>query len=76
MKKFFVLLAVLVATSAVVVGSAQASNISKREALQAAKSYLRSGHFSRAALIQQLQSPYGEHFTHPQAVYGVSVAYR
>ena len=35
-----------------------------------------SGHFSRAGLIHQLESPYGEHFTHAQAVYGVSVAYR
>ena len=76
MKKFFVLLAALAATSTVVVGSAFASTIGQREALQAAKSYLESGSFSRASLIHQLESPYGEHFTHAQAVYGVSVAYR
>ena len=29
-------------------------------------------HFSRAGLIQQLESPYGEKFTHGQAVYGVN----
>jgi Host cell surface-exposed lipoprotein len=46
------------------------------EAVEAAKSYLRSGHFSRRGLIDQLESPYGEHFTHAQAVYGVSKAYR
>jgi hypothetical protein len=78
MKRLFVLVAALAAASAVVTGSAfaQASTLGQREALEAAKSYLRSGHFSRAALIDQLQSPYGEHFTHAQAVYGVSVAYR
>ena len=32
--------------------------------------------FSRAGLIHQLESPYGDKFTHAQAVYGVSVAYR
>jgi hypothetical protein len=46
------------------------------EAVQAARSYLSTEHFSRTGLIQQLESPYGEHFTHAQAVYGVSVAYR
>jgi hypothetical protein len=78
MKKFIVLLAALAATSTVVIGSAfaQASTFGQREALEAAKSYLRSGHFSQAGLIHQLESPYGEHFTHAQAVYGVSVAYR
>ena len=78
MKKFFVLLAALAATSTAVVGSAfaQASTLGQREALEAAKSYLEWGHFSRAGLIDQLESPYGEHFTHAQAVYGVNKAYR
>ena len=78
MKKFFVLLAALAATSTVVVGSAfaQASSFGQRQALESAKSYLEMGGFSRANLIHQLESPYGEHFTHAQAVYGVSVAYR
>ena len=46
------------------------------EAVGAAKSYLRSGHFSRRSLIEQLESPYGSQFTHARAVYGVSKAYR
>ena len=78
MKRLFALLAALMATSAVVVGSAfaQASSFGQREALEAAKSYLQLGSFSRAGLIHQLESPYGDRFTHAQAVYGASVAYR
>ena len=49
--------------------------LGQREALEAAKSYLRSGHFSRAGLIHQLQSPYGEDFSHAEAVWGVSHAH-
>jgi hypothetical protein len=75
MKKFFVLLAALAATSTVVVGSAFASTIGQREALQAAKSYLESGSFSRAGLIHQLESPYGEDFSHADAVWGVNHAH-
>jgi hypothetical protein len=74
-KKFLtVAIAVLAALS--LASSAQASTASHREALEAAQSYLRSGHFSKAGLIEQLESPYGENFTHAQAVYGVSKAYR
>jgi hypothetical protein len=74
MKRLFALLAALVATSTVVVGSAfaQASTFGQREALEAAKSYLGSGSFSRAGLIHQLESPYGEDFSHAEAVWGVN----
>ena len=77
MKKFIVLLAVLAATSTVVVGSAfaQASTFGQREALAAAKSYLSMGGFSRAGLIHQLESPYGEGFSHADAVWGVNHAH-
>ena len=49
--------------------------IDQREALESAKSYLSSGHFSRAGLIDQLESPYGEDFSHANAVWGVNHAY-
>ena len=49
--------------------------IGQREALEAAKSYLSSGHFSQAGLIDQLDSPYGEDFSHPDAVWGVNHAH-
>jgi Host cell surface-exposed lipoprotein len=77
MKKFFVLLAALAATSTVVVGSAfaQASTFGQREALGSAKSYLSMGGFSRAGLIHQLESPYGDHFSHADAVWGVNHAH-
>jgi hypothetical protein len=73
MKKFLaVAIAVLSASS--LASSAQASTMGQREALQSAKSYLRSGHFSRAGLIDQLESPYGEDFSHSEAVWGVNHA--
>jgi Host cell surface-exposed lipoprotein len=77
MKKFIVLLAALAATSTVVIGSAfaQASTFGQREALEAAKSYLSSGDFSRAGLIHQLESPYGERFSHADSVWGVNHAH-
>ena len=75
MKKFFVLLAALAATSTVVVGSSQASTIGQREALASAKSYLETGSFSRAGLIDQLTSSYGEGFSHADAVWGVNHAH-
>ena len=77
MKKFLiVIIAVLSALSLASSAAAQASTLGQRQALGAAKEYLQSGSFSRAGLIHQLESPYGEHFTHAQAVYGVSVAFR
>lgn len=44
------------------------------QAAKSAKSYLQVTHFSRAGLIQQLESEHGEGFTHAQAVYGVKKA--
>ena len=64
-----VVLALSVATAA------QASTIGQREALQAAKSYLSFGSFSRAGLIRQLTSSYGEGFSRADAVWGVNHAH-
>ena len=64
-----VVLALSVATAA------QASTIGQREALQAAKSYLSFGSFSRAGLISQLTSSYGEGFSRADAVWGVNHAH-
>jgi subtilisin family serine protease len=44
------------------------------EAVKSAQSYLSSQSFSRKGLIKQLESSYGEGFTHAQAVYGVDHA--
>jgi hypothetical protein len=73
-KRTLVVLPVLAAAFAVT-AAAQASTIGQREALEAAKSYLGSGHFSRAGLIDQLESPYGEDFSHSDAVWGVNHAH-
>ena len=75
MKKFFVLLAALAATSTVVVGSSQASTFGQREALDSAKSYLETGGFSRAGLIDQLTSLNGESVSRADAVWGVNHAH-
>src|SRR5262249_44526758 len=44
-----------------------------QQAVESAENYLsmRSG-FSRSGLIQQLSSPYGDNFTHAQAVYAAN----
>ena len=42
------------------------------QAATSARTYLDNGSFSRAGLIEQLESAYGEGFTHTQAVYGVN----
>ena len=73
-KRMLVVLPVLAAALAVA-GAAQASTIGQLQALGAAKSYLSSGHFSRAGLIRQLESPYGEDFSHSDAVWGVNHAH-
>jgi cellobiose-specific phosphotransferase system component IIA len=70
MNRFLVLtISVLAAISFVTV--AQASTIGQREALASARDYLSSGHFSRAGLIAQLDSPYGEGFSRADAIWGV-----
>ncbi len=46
-----------------------------RQAVLSAEGYLRSGQgFSYNGLVDQLESPYGEHFTPAQARYGARVA--
>src|SRR3954453_20128281 len=74
MRKFLVVIIVVLAASSRANSAAQASTRGQREALAAAKSYLRSGAFSRAGLIEQLDSPYGEDFSHSNAVWGVNHA--
>jgi host cell surface-exposed lipoprotein len=74
MKKFLAV-TIVVLSAVSLATAAQASTIGQREALEAAKSYLRSGHFSRAGLIDQLESPYGEDFSHANAVWGVNHAH-
>ena len=71
------LLAVTVVALSVSLGSsaAQASTIGQREALAAAKSYLSTQAFSRAGLIHQLTSAYGDGFSRADAVWGVNHAH-
>lgn len=45
------------------------------QAYKSAKSYLEFQSFSLDGLIEQLESEYGEGFTHEQAVYGANKAY-
>jgi hypothetical protein len=48
-----------------------------KQAVYSAKGYLKDGQgFSYAELVSQLESPYGEQFTHAQAVHGANVAFR
>jgi hypothetical protein len=42
------------------------------QAVRSGREYLSNQHFSRAGLIDQLSSPYGEKFTKAQAVYAVN----
>ena len=49
-----------------------AASPGQREALEAAKSYLSLGSFSRTGLIEQLSSEYGEGFTRAEAVWAVN----
>jgi len=74
MKKF---LAVAVVALSVSLGTsaARASTIGQREALAAAKSYLSYTAFSRAGLIHQLTSKYGDGFAYADAVWGVDHAH-
>lgn len=46
-----------------------------KQAYKAAKEYLENDSFSESGLIEQLESSYGEGFTHEQAVYGAHKAY-
>ena len=42
------------------------------QAAQSAKDYLKLSSFSCSGLIDQLESKYGDGFTHSQAVYGAN----
>ena len=46
------------------------------QAEKAAKNYLETMSFSKDGLIEQLESEYGDQFTHEQAVHGADVAYK
>jgi Host cell surface-exposed lipoprotein len=43
-----------------------------KQAAKSAKNYLDTMAFSRSGLIEQLESEFGDGFTHAQAVYGVN----
>jgi host cell surface-exposed lipoprotein len=47
------------------------TTVAQREAIESAKAYLKDGAFSRAGLINQLDSKYGEGFKKADAVYAV-----
>jgi hypothetical protein len=74
MKKILAV-SIVVLSLALASSAAQASTIGQREALQAAKSYLSFGSFSRAGLISQLTSSYGDGFSRADAVWGVNHAH-
>jgi len=46
------------------------------QAYLSAMSYLEYDNYSKSGLIEQLESEYGEQFTHDQAVYGAEKAYK
>jgi hypothetical protein len=75
MKKFLALTIVVLSTLSLTATAAQASTIGQREALGSAKDYLSFQAFSRAGLIHQLESPYGDDFSHADAVWGVDHAH-
>jgi hypothetical protein len=75
MKKFLAVTIVVLSGVSLASSAAQAFTPGQREALEAAKSYLRSGHFSRAGLIDQLTSSYGEGFSRADAVWAVNHAH-
>jgi len=75
MKKFLTVTILVLSALSLGSSAAQAATIGQREALGAAKSYLSFGHFSQAGLIHQLESPYGDDFSHSDAVWGVNHAH-
>ena len=74
MKKFLAVTIVVLSGVSLASSAAHAATIDQQQALQAAKSYLRMGGFSRAHLIQQLTSSYGEGFSRADAVWAVNHA--
>jgi hypothetical protein len=75
MKKFLAVTIVVLSALSLASAASQADTIGQREALLAAKSYLSMGSFSRAGLIHQLTSSYGEGFSRADAVWGVNHAH-
>jgi hypothetical protein len=71
LKKFLIVTILVLSALSLGSSAAQASTIGQRQALGAAKSYLSSSSFSQAGLIHQLASPYGDDFSHSDAVWGV-----
>jgi len=69
------LLAALLGAILAFSAATQASTIGQREALESAKSYLEMKGFSRAGLIGQLTSSYGEGFSRADAVWAVNHAH-
>jgi hypothetical protein len=75
MKKFLTVTIVVLCSFSLASAAAQASTIGQREALGSARDYLSSGSFSRAGLIRQLTSSYGEGVSRADAVWGVNHAH-
>jgi hypothetical protein len=75
MKKLLAVTIAVLSGFALASSAAQASTIGQREALGAAKDYLSTGSFSRAGLISQLTSSYGDNFSRADAVWGVNHAH-
>jgi hypothetical protein len=73
-KKFLIgLMAVLALAAPVAMAApAQATTGSQRQAIGSAQDYLRSMPFSKAGLIHQLSSRYGEGFSRADSVYAVN----
>lgn len=71
MNKFLAVTISCFAALSVASSAAHASTIGQREALQSAQSYLDMGGFSRAGLIHQLTSSYGEGFSQADAIWAV-----
>lgn len=70
MRKF--IMAAIAATLLLIPTTANAATVGQRNALSSAQSYLRYDSFSRIGLIHQLESPYGEDFSHSDSVWAVN----
>jgi hypothetical protein len=74
MRKILLTLVALAATFtpiAVATAPAEATTLAQRQAIGSAHDYLRAMPFSRAGLIHQLHSPYGEGFSLRVSTYAV-----
>jgi hypothetical protein len=75
MKKFLAVTIVVLSALPLASSAAEAATPGQREALESAKSYLSFGSFSRAGLIGQLTSKYGDGFSRAEAVWAVNHAH-